>query len=54
MGRPKTELRKIHCKKVKKVKEKVKLFLEGKISYENLNKLAKRMLEKRKRSQKSI
>jgi len=51
MGRPKKELKKIHRKKVKKAKEKVKLFLEGKISYKELNALARKMLEKRKRAE---
>jgi len=51
MGRPKEELKKIHRKKVKRAKEKVKLFLEGKISYKELNALARKMLEKRKRAE---
>lgn len=51
MGRPKKELKKIHRKKVKKAKEKVKLFLEGKIPYKDLNALARKMLEKRKRAE---
>ncbi len=51
MGRPKEELRKIHRKKVKKAKERVKLYLEGRLSYKDLNALAKKMLEKRKRQE---
>ncbi len=54
MGRPKKELKKIHRKKVKKAKEKVKLFLEGKISYKELNALARKMLERRKRTEASL
>ncbi len=49
MGRPKKELREIHRKKVKKAKEKIKLYLQGKISYQQLNTLAKKLLQKRKK-----
>ena len=49
MGRYKKELKKIHRKKIKKAKEKVKAYLRGEIPYEKLTSLAKRLLEKRKR-----
>jgi hypothetical protein len=52
MGRPKKELKKIHRKKIKKAKEKVKLFLKGEISYKNLTQLGRRILEKRKKREK--
>jgi len=54
MGRPKKELKKIHRKKVKKAKEKVKLFLEEKISHKELNALARKMLERRKKAEASL
>ncbi len=54
MGRPKEELRKIHRKKVKRAKEKVKAYLEGKLSYQALNRLAKDLLKKRKKVEKTL
>ncbi|HEC69418.1 MAG TPA: hypothetical protein ENI31_03945 [Candidatus Omnitrophica bacterium] len=54
MGRPKEELKKIHRKKVKKAKEKVKAHLRGEIPYSNLSQLAKKLLEKRKKAEKLL
>jgi len=54
MGRPKKELRKLHRKKVKKAKEKIKLYLQGKISYQQLNTLAKKLLQKRKKYEEAV
>lgn len=50
MGRPKKELSKVHRKKIKKAKEKVRLYLKGEIPYKELTQLAKRLLEKRQKS----
>jgi len=47
MGKLKEEMRKIYHKKRKKAKEKLKLFEEGKITYDQLNRLAKKILYKR-------
>ncbi len=52
MGRPKKELRKLHRKKLKKAKEKLKAYLRGEISYSELTQRAKRILEKRKKQEK--
>jgi hypothetical protein len=49
MGRPKKELKKIHRKKIKKAKEKVKLFKEGKATLESLTQKAKHFLKKSKK-----
>ena len=49
MGRPKEELKKVHHKKVKKAKEKVKLYLKGELPYQKLTQLAKRFLKKRRK-----
>jgi len=54
MGRPKEELKKIHRKKVKKAKEKVKAYCRGEIPYSSLSQLAKKLLEKRKRAEKFL
>lgn len=54
MGRPKEELRKIHRKKVKKAKERIKAYLKGEIPFSQLNQLAKKLLEKRKRAEKYL
>jgi len=47
MGKLKEELRKIYHKKREKAKNQLKLFEEGKISYEQLNRLAKKLFYKR-------
>jgi len=49
MGRYKKELKKIHRKKIRKAKEKVKAYLKKEIGYDKLTSLAKRLLAKRKR-----
>ncbi len=51
MARYKKELTKIHRKKVKKAKEKVRLYLKGELPYEKLTQRAKRFLEKHKAHQ---
>ncbi len=53
MGRPKNEMRKIHRRKLKKAREKIKLYEENKLTYGQLPKLAKRILQKRQRYLKS-
>ena len=53
MGRHKNEMRKIHRKKLKKAREKIKLYEQNKLTYDQLPKLAKRILEKRQRYLKS-
>jgi hypothetical protein len=52
MARYKRELKRIHAKKVRKAKEKVRLFYKGELPYEKLTSLAKKFLEKRKRQEK--
>ena len=49
MARPKNEIRKIHKRKLKKAKEKIKLYERGELKYENLPALARRILQKRQR-----
>jgi len=49
MGRPKKELKKVHKKKVKKAKEKTKLYAKGKLPFEELTQRAKRFLKKGKK-----
>lgn len=46
MGRPKKEMKKIHQKKVKKAKEKVKSHIEGKTSFSELSQRAKKFLKR--------
>ncbi|MCM8774452.1 MAG: hypothetical protein NC820_06950 [Candidatus Omnitrophica bacterium] len=53
MGRKKEEMRRIHHKKMKKAKEKVKMYIKKEITYNQLNKLAKNFLEKRRKAEKS-
>lgn len=47
MGKLKEELNKIYHKKRKRAMEQLKLFEEGKISYEQLNRLSKKIFYKR-------
>ena len=54
MGRPKKELRKLHRKKLKKAKEKLKAYLRGEISYSKLTQRAKRILEKKKQEKNQL
>jgi len=49
MGRPKYELKKIHRRKVKKAKEKLKLYSKGETPYEKLTSFAKYLLKKGKK-----
>lgn len=51
MGRYKAEMIKVHRKKVRKAKEKVKSYLKGESSYEGLTQLAKHLLRKRKKQE---
>ncbi|MCM8756467.1 MAG: hypothetical protein NC817_00310 [Candidatus Omnitrophica bacterium] len=53
MGRKKEEMKRIHHKKMKKAKEKVKMYIKKEITYSQLNKLAKKFLEKRIKSERS-
>jgi hypothetical protein len=52
MARYKSVLKKIHRKKMRKAKEKVRKFYKGEIPYEKLNVLTKNFLAKRKRKEK--
>ena len=54
MGRPKHELKKIHRKKVKKAKEKTKLYSKGEISYQELSQRAKSFLKKGKKKKTTL
>ncbi|MCX7917701.1 MAG: hypothetical protein N2589_06205 [bacterium] len=47
MGKLKEELRKIYHRKKEKAKKQLKLFEEGKIPYEKLNRVAKKLFYKR-------
>ncbi len=47
MGKLKEELRKIYHKKKEKARQQLKLLEEGKISYEQLNRVAKKLFYKR-------
>lgn len=49
MGRYKEELKRIHSKKVKKAKNKVRAFAKGEIPYSQLTSRAKKLFKKRKR-----
>ena len=49
MGRPKKELKKIHKKKVKKAKEKIKLHKKGELPHKGLTQRAKYLLKKGKK-----
>ncbi len=46
MGRPKKEMKKIHAKKIKKAKEKIKAFRKGDISSKELNSLSKKLIKR--------
>jgi len=47
MGKFKEELRKIYRKKKESARQQLKLFEEGKIPYEKLNRIAKKLFYKR-------
>ncbi|MCX8082925.1 MAG: hypothetical protein N3D17_05990 [bacterium] len=47
MGRHKNEIKKLHRKKIKKAKEKLKEFEAKKIPFRELNRLAKKIFCKR-------
>lgn len=50
MGRPKTEMAKIHAKNVKKAKALVKSYNEKKISFKELSARAKHFLKKQQKA----
>ena len=52
MARYKSVLKKIHRKKMRKAKAKVRLYYKGEVPYEKLNALAKNFLAKRKKKEK--
>jgi hypothetical protein len=52
MGKYKRELKRMHGKKVRKAKEKVRLYCKGDLPYEKLTVLAKKFLAKRKKHEK--
>jgi len=54
MGRSKKELKKIHKRKVKKAKQKVKLLTKNQLSYKDLSLRAKHFLRKSQKKKKSI
>ena len=49
MGRPKKELKRIHRRKVKKAKEKLKLYLKSGVGSLKITQLAKKLFKKRKK-----
>ena len=49
MGKLKKEMKRIHSKRVKRTKEKVKTYLKGDVPLSQLNQLAKRMLTRKKK-----
>jgi len=53
MGRPKKELKIIHKRKVRKAKEKVRLYSKGEISCKDLTQKAKHFLRKGKKQKPS-
>ena len=53
MGKLKNEMRKIHAKKIKKAKERLKSYQKKEISETQLNSLAKKMLKKKNKKNKS-
>jgi hypothetical protein len=46
MGKPKKELSRIHSRRIKKAKEKVKNYRDKKISYNQIGSLGRKMLLK--------
>ncbi len=54
MGRPKNELKKIHAKKVRKAKEKLKLFIKNQLSYSQLTVRAKSFFQKGRKKKSSL
>ncbi|MEI8349468.1 MAG: hypothetical protein WCI77_04900 [Candidatus Omnitrophota bacterium] len=52
MGRYKQELKRLHARKVRKAKEKIRLFYKGELPQEKLTALAKTFLARRKRQEK--
>ena len=53
MGRPKSEMARVHSRNIKKAKEVVKAYNEKKISYKDLSALAKKMIEKQVKAKKT-
>ncbi len=52
MGKLKKEMKKIHSRKVKRAKEKIKAFRKGEISYDQLNALARKFLARQNKKKK--
>ena len=50
MGRHKNEMRKIHRRKLKKARLKIKLFEKGQLDFEHLPALSKKILAKREKA----
>lgn len=53
MGRPKKEMRRIHSKRLKKARKKLKTLKANPSAFQDLPQLAKRVFRKRKKFQKS-
>ena len=51
MGRPKKELKRIHKKKIRRAKAKVRSHLKGELPKEKLTTLAKRFLRTKKKKE---
>ena len=51
MGRPKKELKRVHRKKIKRAKTRVKSHLKGDLPKEKLTTLAKRFLRSKKKKE---
>lgn len=52
MGKSKNEMKKIHRKKIRKAKEKLKLFNAKKIPYQKISRRTKKILMKERRATK--
>jgi len=52
MGRYKKELKRLHARKVRKAKAKIRLFYKGEVPHDKLTALAKTFLSRRKRQEK--
>ena len=54
MGRSKIELKRIHRKKIKKAKQKIKLYKKGEIPYSSLTQKSRHFLEKSKKKKLAV
>ena len=54
MGRSKYELKRVHRKKTRKTKEKIRLYSKGEITYDKLPQAAKLLLKKGKQKKVSL